>query len=65
MFVNVTLSSFFQSFRVLRQGDPLSPNLFMLAMDLNSILKRVKEGGNLLGFKVRRRGQEGMEVPHL
>ncbi|RVW34516.1 hypothetical protein CK203_115335 [Vitis vinifera] len=46
--INGTSSGFFQSSRGLRQGDPLSPYLFVIVMEaLSCLLKRAKEGGFL------------------
>ena len=64
--INNSPSSFFQSFWGLRQGDPLSLCLFVIAMEaLSCLLKRVKVGGFLLGWQVRGKGEEGVEVFHL
>ena len=58
--VNSTPTGFFQSSRHLRQKDPLSPYLLVVAMEaLSCLLKRAREGGYILGAKVRGRGGEG------
>lgn len=63
--INGTLTSFFHRSRGLRQGYPLSPYLFVLAMEtLSLLLKRAKEGGFILGFKVGGKGGKGVKVSH-
>lgn len=43
----------FSPSRVVRQGDPLSPYLFILAAkELSRMLKKAEEEGNLKGIKV-------------
>ena len=64
--VNGTPSGFFQSSRGLRQGDPLSPYFFVIAMEaLSCLLKRAVCGGFLSACQVRGREREGVEVSHL
>ena len=51
--VNGTPTDFFSTFRGLRQGDPLSPYLFVLTMEaFSSLISRVEEKGFIKGFKV-------------
>ena len=64
--VNGTSSGFFQSSNGLRQGDPLLPYLFVIAMEaLCCLVKRAVNGGFLTACKVRGRGGEGAQVSHL
>jgi hypothetical protein len=53
--VNGTPCGFFPSSRGLRQGDPLSPFLFIIVMEaLSRLLARARDGGFILGFDVGR-----------
>ena len=64
--INGSPSGFFQSSRGLRQGDPLSPYLFVIAMEVFScLLRRAISGGFLSGWKVRGRSGEGILISHL
>ena len=57
--------SFFQSSRV-RQGDPISPYLFVIGMEaLSRLLLKAWDDGFILGFKVEGRGGGGEEISHL
>ena len=51
--VNDTRTEFFSTFRGLRQGDLLSPYLFVLTMEaFSSLISRAEEKGFIKGFKV-------------
>ena len=64
--INGTSSGFFQSSRGLRQGDPLSPYLFVIVMEaLSCLFKRAKEGGFLSGWQLSDKGGAGVEITHL
>ncbi|RVW27875.1 K(+) efflux antiporter 2, chloroplastic [Vitis vinifera] len=64
--INGSSSRFFQSSRGLRQGDPLSPYLFVIVMEVFScLMRRAISGGFLSGWRVRGRGGEGILISHL
>ena len=64
--VNGSPVKFFGSSKGLRQGDPLSPMLFLVMMEVFSkMMKRVKGAGLLRGFRVDGRRGGGVCVSHL
>ena len=63
---NGTPTSFFQSSKGLRQGDPLSPYLFVIGMEVSSyLLQHAIEDNFLSGCKFEGRGAEVLSISHL
>ena len=63
MVVNTESKSWFRDERGVRQGEPLSPLLFTLVVDvLSHLISRAMESGLIKGVKV---GSEGIVVSHL
>lgn len=61
--INGSPSSEFKSFRGLRQGDPLSPFLFDIVVEVvNILLERARSCGLIRGVQV---GRNGMIISHL
>jgi hypothetical protein len=64
--VNDTPSGFFSSSCGLRQGDPLSPLLFVIVMEaLSKLLTSTVQRGFLSGFSVDSRCSEVVNISHL
>ncbi|RVW55650.1 LINE-1 retrotransposable element ORF2 protein [Vitis vinifera] len=64
--VNGVSAGFFPSSKGLRQGDPLSPYLFVMGMEvLSNLIRRVVEGGFLSGCRIRGGGRQPVHVSHL
>ncbi|XP_059664285.1 uncharacterized protein LOC132310063 [Cornus florida] len=64
--VNGAPTGFFSSSRGLRQGDPLSPFLFLFVMEAFSrLMKKATELGLLRGFRVGRDAVSQSEISHL
>ena len=57
---------FFSSSKGLRQGDPLSPYLFVMGMEvLSALIRRAVDGGFISGCRIRGRGRTEMNISHL
>ena len=64
--VNGVPAGYFSNSKGLCQEDPLSPYLFVLGMEVLSVLiRRVVDGGFILGCSLRGRGGMEMNVSHL
>ena len=63
---NESPADFFGSSRGLRQGDPLSPMLFLVMIEVfNKMMKRAEGAGLLRGFRAAGRPGGGVGVSHL
>ena len=64
--INSSPYGFFHSSKGFRQGDSLSPYLFVLGMEALSILINKADGGRVLsGYKLRDRGGNEVQVSHM
>ena len=64
--INGSPCGFFGSTKGLRQGDPLSPFLFVLVMEaLGRMLDKAIHEGRMLGFSVGNLEGRSMAVSHL
>ena len=64
--INGSPAGFFNNTRGLRQGDPLSPYLIVIDMEVFSILvDKATLGGFLFGYNIKNRSGEAMQITHL
>nr|CAN64368.1 hypothetical protein VITISV_040345 [Vitis vinifera] len=63
---NEVPEGFFSSSKGLRQGDPISPYLFILGMEvLSALIRRAVQGNFISGCRLRGRGDAEIMVSHL
>lgn len=63
--INGRTIGFFKSTRGLREGDPISPYLFVMVMGpLSWMIKKAENGGYIENWKIDERGIEVKEVKH-
>ena len=64
--VNGVPTGFFPSTKGLRRGEPLSPYLFVMGLEvLSALIRRVVEGGNLEGCRIWGRRRSNLNISHL
>ena len=64
--INGSLAGFFPSSRGLRQGDPLSPFLFVIGMEaLSCLINRVVDENYLVGNRIAAGRGENLSISHL
>ena len=64
--VNGVPAGFFPSSKGLRQGDPLSPYLFVMGMEvLSALIRRAVEGCFMSGCSIRRGRRQDVNISHL
>ena len=66
MLINGSQARFFDNSRGLKQGDPLSPYMFVIGMEVYSIfVDKAASGGFLSSYIITNRSGEAMQITHL